>query len=204
MFRDDSNGQKHWNTCFDFVVLFFLYHLYPASYYNLLYTQVQYASNSKKFKLPKSSLLTEPRRSDCRSGRGSQLEQRIQRVLSAVLRFTDFGGEILGRSEIGYIYIFEYNHLFVSNIGFIYIEDFNVAPQWNQLDGLIDRRSHISGGYSVDRRLLGVPVNPIGRTGLRGRGLLGRWGPNHAADPIITRWKRTSAGQVVAHEVSLK
>ena len=29
--------------------------------------------------------------------------------------------------------------------------------------------------------------NPVGRTGLMGRGLLGRWGPNHAADPIVTR-----------------
>ena len=34
----------------------------------------------------------------------------------------------------------------------------------------------------------GVPLNPRGRTGLRGRGLLGKWGPNHAADPIVTRW----------------
>jgi ADP-ribose pyrophosphatase len=33
----------------------------------------------------------------------------------------------------------------------------------------------------------GFPVNPRGRTGMRGRGLLGRWGPNHAIDPIITR-----------------
>ena len=33
----------------------------------------------------------------------------------------------------------------------------------------------------------GLPVNPVGRTGLRGRGLLGRWGPNHAADPVVTR-----------------
>ena len=29
--------------------------------------------------------------------------------------------------------------------------------------------------------------NPIGRTGMAGRGLLGKWGPNHAADPIVTR-----------------
>ena len=29
--------------------------------------------------------------------------------------------------------------------------------------------------------------NPAGRTGLTGRGLLGKWGPNHAADPIVTR-----------------
>ncbi len=33
----------------------------------------------------------------------------------------------------------------------------------------------------------GFPLNPAGRTGLRGRGLLGKWGPNFAADPIITR-----------------
>lgn len=27
----------------------------------------------------------------------------------------------------------------------------------------------------------------MGRTGMIGRGLLGKWGPNHAADPIVTR-----------------
>ena len=30
--------------------------------------------------------------------------------------------------------------------------------------------------------------NPMGRTGMIGRGLLGRWGPNHAADPVVTRY----------------
>jgi len=34
----------------------------------------------------------------------------------------------------------------------------------------------------------GRPRNPRGRTGMSGRGLLGKWGPNHAADPIVTRW----------------
>jgi ADP-ribose pyrophosphatase len=34
----------------------------------------------------------------------------------------------------------------------------------------------------------GRPLNPRGRTGVRGRGLLGKWGPNHAADPIVTRY----------------
>ena len=33
------------------------------------------------------------------------------------------------------------------------------------------------------------PLNIRGRTGLKGRGVLGRWGPNHAADPVVTRWK---------------
>jgi ADP-ribose pyrophosphatase len=33
----------------------------------------------------------------------------------------------------------------------------------------------------------GRPLNPRGRCGMAGRGLLGKWGPNYAADPIITR-----------------
>lgn len=33
----------------------------------------------------------------------------------------------------------------------------------------------------------GRPLNPLGRTGIQGRGLLGKWGPNHAADAILTR-----------------
>ena len=35
-----------------------------------------------------------------------------------------------------------------------------------------------------------IPRNPMGRTGMIGRGLLGRFGPNHAADPIVTRYLR--------------
>ena len=31
------------------------------------------------------------------------------------------------------------------------------------------------------------PLNPKGRTGLEGRGTLGNWGPNHAADPVVCR-----------------
>ncbi|KAG7459866.1 hypothetical protein MATL_G00215280 [Megalops atlanticus] len=65
------------------------------------------------------------------------------------------------------------------------------SPRFNALDGSVDRKSH-EGEYKVQQ---GFPLNPRGRTGLTGRGLLGRWGPNHAADPIVTRWKRDSAGQ---------
>ena len=47
--------------------------------------------------------------------------------------------------------------------------------------------------------------NPIGRTGLRGRGLLGKWGPNHAADFILTRWLRNEMnGQQIMNEDSQK
>ncbi|KAK3884163.1 hypothetical protein Pcinc_011563 [Petrolisthes cinctipes] len=58
-------------------------------------------------------------------------------------------------------------------------------PVWNALDGKINRSSH-EGPYTI---LDGFPRNLHGRTGVTGRGALGRWGPNHAADPIVTRWK---------------
>jgi ADP-ribose pyrophosphatase len=39
--------------------------------------------------------------------------------------------------------------------------------------------------YDVKRQRF---LFPGGRTGIRGRGVLGRYGPNHAADPIVTRF----------------
>ena len=52
------------------------------------------------------------------------------------------------------------------------------------------------GNYKV---VDGYPQNPVGRTGITGRGLLGRWGPNHAADPIVSRWKLDEDGDPVLH-----
>jgi len=63
--------------------------------------------------------------------------------------------------------------------------------EFNAVADGIDRRSH-SGKYRLDRH--GYPMNPTGRQGIKGRGLLGRFGPNHAADPIVTRWKRGPKG----------
>ena len=36
--------------------------------------------------------------------------------------------------------------------------------------------------------------NPLGRTGIAGRGLFGRWGPNHYAHLIATRLEQKSLG----------
>ncbi|XP_054028610.1 ADP-ribose pyrophosphatase, mitochondrial [Dryobates pubescens] len=80
------------------------------------------------------------------------------------------------------------------------IDEEGFAPKFNQRDGEVDRQS-LHGLYLVEN---GRPRNPAGRTGLTGRGLLGRWGPNHAADPVVTRWKRDGSGQKVAHPVSGK
>ncbi|XP_061893299.1 ADP-ribose pyrophosphatase, mitochondrial isoform X1 [Entelurus aequoreus] len=74
------------------------------------------------------------------------------------------------------------------------------CPQFNTVDGAVDRRS-FEGRYKVED---GKPLNPHGRTGLSGRGLLGRWGPNHAADPIVTRWKVDAQGEKIHHLVSKK
>ncbi|XP_052859897.1 ADP-ribose pyrophosphatase, mitochondrial [Anopheles cruzii] len=73
-------------------------------------------------------------------------------------------------------------------------------PKWNQLDGKVNRVSFV-GEYEIRDD---CPVNPFGRTGIRGRGILGRWGPNHAADPVVTRWKRDEAGAPVLHPDSGK
>lgn len=40
---------------------------------------------------------------------------------------------------------------------------------------------------AVHRDGMGHPLNPRGRTGLAGRGVLGKWGANFAADQVITR-----------------
>ncbi|KAI1703275.1 putative nudix hydrolase 6 [Ditylenchus destructor] len=59
---------------------------------------------------------------------------------------------------------------------------------YNQLDekNFVNRISY-PGPYSFDK--YGQPLNPMGRTGLRGRGVLGAWGPCHAADAIISRFR---------------
>lgn len=79
-------------------------------------------------------------------------------------------------------------------------QDMNVSkfnPIWNSIDGNVNRIS-LTGKYEIRN---GYPLNPIGRTGLIGRGVLGRWGPNHAADSIVTRWK-ISENERVFHEIS--
>ena len=40
----------------------------------------------------------------------------------------------------------------------------------------------------------------MGRTGIKGRGVLGKWGPNHAADPILTRWLRDGNGKKILNQ----
>ncbi|CAF3345769.1 unnamed protein product, partial [Rotaria sp. Silwood2] len=66
---------------------------------------------------------------------------------------------------------------------------------FNEPDKKTDRRS-FTGHYYVDP-ITNRPRNPIGRTGLTGRGRLYYWGPNHAGDSVITRWLRDENGSIV-------
>lgn len=74
-------------------------------------------------------------------------------------------------------------------------------PKWNSvvtyrdkdLRREVDRRSWIDKDnqplrYALDS--VGVPINPMGRTGIRGKGVLWRWGPNHVIKAVVTRWRR--------------
>ncbi|XP_046572246.1 transient receptor potential cation channel subfamily M member-like 2, partial [Haliotis rubra] len=75
------------------------------------------------------------------------------------------------------------------------------SPMWNtvfiekvgSVSVDVDRTSWITFDnqplrYKLDTTDL--PQNPLGRTGIRGRGKLWRWGPNHRIAAVVTRWKR--------------
>ncbi|CAF3328825.1 unnamed protein product [Rotaria socialis] len=78
--------------------------------------------------------------------------------------------------------------------------DPSTITKFNQLDNKIDRRS-FTGFYYIDP-ITQRPRNPIGRTGMTGRGRLYHWGPNHAGDPVVTRWKRDENGAVVYRQLN--
>uniref|UniRef100_A0A8C6TR41 ADP-ribose pyrophosphatase, mitochondrial n=1 Tax=Neogobius melanostomus TaxID=47308 RepID=A0A8C6TR41_9GOBI len=69
------------------------------------------------------------------------------------------------------------------------------SPKFNALDGDVDRRS-FEGNYRVEK---GKPLNPQGRTGVTGRGLLGRWGQIMQLIPL---WKVDAKGTKIQHSVT--
>lgn len=71
-------------------------------------------------------------------------------------------------------------------------------PRWNKKDDGVIRESLVRL-YDVRN---GYPLNPCGRTGLAGRGRLGRWGPNHAVDAVVTRWKMSAENEKILHAES--
>jgi len=60
-------------------------------------------------------------------------------------------------------------------------------PDQDLVNGRKSYEGEIIWAYPKGKTDYKIPQNPQGRTGMIGRGLLGKWGPNHAADPIVTR-----------------
>eukprot|EP00043_Microstomoeca_roanoka_P012869 m.125275 g.125275 ORF g.125275 m.125275 type:complete len:1533 (-) comp15614_c1_seq2:98-4696(-) len=72
--------------------------------------------------------------------------------------------------------------------------------QKDLVDGkVVDRTTCHPDGIKLDP-VTKRPINPWGRTGLTGRGLLGKWGVNQAADTVVTRWKRAADGSILERD----
>lgn len=81
------------------------------------------------------------------------------------------------------------------------LDDSNLSSEWRAK--ILSRKTNAverDGKIAVGRD--GRPINlRAGRTGIRGRGMLGKWGPNYAADPLVTRFHPVSGElQMVAIE----
>lgn len=87
-------------------------------------------------------------------------------------------------------------------------------PEWSEslvpsIDDFKDKYSYITNDYVLNSiffehcdyyikytegeniNFAMLPINPYGPTGIGGRGLLGKWGPNHAADPVVITYDNT-------------
>lgn len=71
------------------------------------------------------------------------------------------------------------------------------APWADKDPASIDWTTRASFDGPLDFSLDGLPRNPNGRTGLTGRGVLGKYGVNHAADPVLIKPSGTLAPQVL-------
>ena len=96
----------------------------------------------------------------------------------------------------------EYTHKSV--IGAVWADDENADQYaYNTYDGSANRRTcqKKSGNpVTITKDSSGRPINPYGRTGMTGRGLLGKWGVNWAADTVVTRWRRDRNGVVMERD----
>ncbi len=70
-------------------------------------------------------------------------------------------------------------------------------PEYNPPYPLFEHLSDKPWRKPELKDLTHAPKNPYGRTGIEGRGILGEWGPNYAADPIITRYDPTTGKLLV-------
>lgn len=68
------------------------------------------------------------------------------------------------------------------------VEDLSQRRMWNPCTRTLDIVGNVTQmlEYNVNGKEVTLPFNPTGRTGLIGRGMLGKYGPNHAVDALVT------------------
>ncbi|CAF1450787.1 unnamed protein product [Adineta ricciae] len=85
-----------------------------------------------------------------------------------------------------------YNPPYYTHSSLLYVstdtdpEEIDSTFMWNTFDinHNIDRRTaNPTGRYEIDQK--GYPLNPLGRTGIRGRGILPHWGVNYQTHLVI-------------------
>lgn len=79
-------------------------------------------------------------------------------------------------------------------------EESRKEMKFNKLDGKVDRRS-VTGRYEV---VDSWPVSPLPKTSVKGPGVLGRLGPNHAVDPVVMQLVPTGYGNFRVFVVLIK
>ena len=90
------------------------------------------------------------------------------------------------------------------------VNRFDLLEQWSDeprdaaaVVGLSKRVSY-EGPFTTNPTT-GRPLNPRGRTGVSGRGLIDKWGPNQAEDPIVTSgYFRRREGKQISLSSSLR
>jgi hypothetical protein len=96
----------------------------------------------------------------------------------------------------------EYTHHSV--IGAVWADDEDASKyRFGAHDGIANRatcQKKNGKPATIDLNEQGRPINPYGRTGMTGRGLLGKWGVNWAADAVVTRWRRDRNGVVMERD----
>lgn len=70
------------------------------------------------------------------------------------------------------------------------------ADPVSPLEVEFSKRPSFLGEIKFDSKS-GRPLNPTGRQGLQGRGELGKWGPNNAADPIVIAVSEDGARKIL-------
>ena len=87
--------------------------------------------------------------------------------------------------------VFNWNTVSVNPAGLTYDRGSWLIGDAQQQELTTDKSETTTSSRIIYKLDDGIPLNPFGRTGLRGKGNLPRWGPNHYVMLILTRFNGT-------------